>query len=58
MQNIIWLYFIKKIIQKNIEKNLDCKWERQYLCSTFAKRGGCGAAVGERSSLKKLKKQV
>ena len=32
MQNIIWLYFIKKIIQKNIEKNLDCKWERQYLC--------------------------
>ena len=49
MQNIIWLYFIKKIIQKNIEKNLDCKWERQYLCSTFAKRGGRGAAVGERS---------
>ena len=23
MQNIIWLYFIKKIIQKNIEKNLE-----------------------------------
>ena len=23
MQNIIWLYFIKKIIQKNIEKYLE-----------------------------------
>ena len=58
MQNIIWLYFIQKIIQKNIEKYLECKCKRQYLCSTFVKRGGHRAAVGERSSLKELKKQV
>ena len=31
---------------------MECNRERQYLCSTFAKRGGHGAAVGERSSLK------
>ncbi len=50
--------FYLKIIQKNIEKKLDCNRERQYLCSTFAKRGGHEAAVRERSSLRKLKKQV
>jgi len=27
---------------------LDCNRERQYLCSTFAKRGGHGAAVREK----------
>ena len=52
------IFYLKNNSKKNIEKNLDCKWERQYLCSAFAKRGGRGAAVGERSSLKELKKQV
>lgn len=52
------IFYLKNNSKKNIEKNLDCKWERQYLCSTFAKRGGHEAAVRERSSLKELKKQV
>ena len=33
---------------------MECKCKRQYLCSTFAKRGGPEAAVGERSSLKEI----
>lgn len=34
---------------------MDYNRERQYLCSTFAKRGGHGAAVRERkSSLKEI----
>lgn len=52
------IFYLKNNSKKNIEKNLECNRERQYLCSTFAKRGGHGAAVGERSSLKELKKQV